>query len=165
MVRNGRLVLVDFHQARQRVALGVDHAGAQLVGEQPSAAVRADTELFLELQGRDAVGVGRHQVGGPEPDGERQLAGVQDRPGRHRGLPAAAGALEGVCFSAQRPSLSWPHAGQTKPSGQRISISQAAQASSSGNMCWKARRLLGTCFMWWLRRQERIRNILPVPPP
>ena len=25
--------LVDFHQARQRVALGVDHAGAQLVGE------------------------------------------------------------------------------------------------------------------------------------
>ena len=97
--------LVDFHQARQRVALGVDHAGAQLVGEQPSAAVRADTELFLELQGRDAVGVGRHQVGGPEPDGERQLAGVQDRPGRHRGLPAAAGALEGVCFSAQRPSL------------------------------------------------------------
>ena len=48
--------LVDFHQARQRVALGVDHAGAQLVGEQPSAAVRADTELFLELQGRDAVG-------------------------------------------------------------------------------------------------------------
>ena len=97
--------LVDFHQARQRVALGVDHAGAQLAGEQPSAAVRADTELFLELQGRDAVGVGRHQVGGPEPDGERQLAGVQDRPGRHRGLPAAAGALEGVCFSAQRPSL------------------------------------------------------------
>ena len=97
--------LVDFHQARQRVALGVDHAGAQLVGEQPSAAVRADTELFLELQGRDAVGVGRHQVGGPEPDGERQLAGVQDRPGRHRGLPAAAGALEGVCFSAQRPAL------------------------------------------------------------
>ena len=46
-----------------------------------------------------------------------------------------------------------------------ISISQAAQASSSGNMCWKARRLSGTCFMWWLRRQERIRNILPVPPP
>ena len=71
------------------------------MGEQPSAAVRADTELFLELQGRDAVGVGRHQVGGPEPDGERQLAGVQDRPGRHRGLPAAAGALEGACFSAQ----------------------------------------------------------------
>ena len=97
--------LVDFDQARQRVALRVDHAGAQLVGEQPSAAVRADTELFLELQGRDAVGVGRHQVGGPEPDGERQLAGVQDRPGRHRGLPAAAGALEGVCFSVQRPSL------------------------------------------------------------
>ena len=154
--------LVDFHQARQRVALGVDHAGAQLVGEQPSAAVRADTELFLELQGRDAVGVGRHQVGGPEPDGERQLAGVQDRPGRHRGLPAAAGAL---AFLRSAHPFSWPHAGQTKPSGQRISISQAAQASSSGNMCWKARRLSGTCFMWWLRRQERIANILPVPPP
>ena len=104
MVRNGRLAS-SISTRPDRVALGVDHAGAQLVGEQPSAAVRADTELFLELQGRDAVGVGRHQVGGPEPDGERQLAGVQDRPGRHRGLPAAAGALEGVCFSAQRPSL------------------------------------------------------------
>ena len=33
--------------------------------------------------------------GGPEPDGERQLAGVQDRPGRHRALPAAAGASTG----------------------------------------------------------------------
>ena len=99
------------------------------MGEQPSAAVRADTELFLELQGRDAVGVGRHQVGGPEPDGERQLAGVQDRPGRHRGLPAGSRPHSKVCaFLRSAHPFSWPHAGQTKPSGQRISISQAAQA-------------------------------------
>ena len=77
-----------------------DHAGAQLVGEQPSAAVRADTELFLELQGRDAVGVGRHQVGRPRTRLERQLAGVQDRPASHRGLPAAAGASRCVLFCA-----------------------------------------------------------------
>ena len=80
--------------------------------------------------------------------------------------PDAIAKTDGWCaFLRSAHPFSWPHAGQTKPSGQRISISQAAQASSSGNMCWKARRLSGTCFMWWLRRQERIANILPVPPP
>ena len=118
--------LVDFHQARQ--PLGVDHAGAQLVGEQPSAAVRADTELFLELQGRDAVGVGR-QVGGPEPDGEPACwrAG-SSRPSP--GLPAAAGALEGVCFSAQRPSLFMAARGTDEPAH----FDQPGGAASSGNM-------------------------------
>ena len=56
--------LVDFHQARQRVALGVDHAGAQLVGEQPSAAVRADTELFLELRWPEALATGGRPLQG-----------------------------------------------------------------------------------------------------
>ena len=36
---------------------------AQLVGEQPSAAVRADTELFWSCRAEMPVGVGRHQVG------------------------------------------------------------------------------------------------------
>ena len=75
---------------------------------------------------------------------------MQDRPGRHRGLPAAAGALEGVCFSAQRPSLFIAARGTDGP--ERISISQAAQASS-GNM--EGEEAVGT-------HQER--NILPVPP-
>ena len=101
----GKAGLVDFDQARQRVALGIEHRRTQLVGEQPSTSVRADAELLLELQGGDAIGMGRHQVGGPEPDGERQLAGVQHRPGCHGGLPVADGALEGVEFAAQRPSL------------------------------------------------------------
>ena len=105
LVRNGRLASSISTRPDNGLRSGSTMLARSLWASSPSAAVRADTELFLELQGRDAVGVGRHQVGGPEPDGERQLAGVQDRPGRHRGLPAAAGALEGVCFSAQRPSL------------------------------------------------------------
>ena len=32
--------LADRHNVRQRVALGVDHAGAHLVGELPSAAIQ-----------------------------------------------------------------------------------------------------------------------------
>ena len=158
--------LVDFHQARQQVALGVDHAGAQLVGEQPSAAVRADTELFLELQGRDAVGVGRHQVGGPEPDGERQLAGVQDRPGRHRGLPAAAGALEGVCFSAQRPSLFMARTRdrRSRPasafrSARRRRRHRPGTCAGRRGGCWGPVSCGGSVGT------KRIGNILPVPPP
>ena len=165
LVRKWKAGLVDFHQARQRVALGVDHAGAQLVGEQPSAAVRADTELFLELQGRDAVGVGRHQVGGPEPDGERQLAGVQDRPGRHRGLPAGSRRTRRCVLFCAAPI---PFHGRTRDRRSRpasaFRSARRRRRHRPGTMCWKARRLSGTCFMWWLRLQKRIGNILPVPP-
>ena len=92
--------LVDLDEARQRVALGIDHGFAQLGGEQPGAAIRTDPELVLELQRRDPVRMRRHQVGGPEPDGERELAAVQDGPRRHRGLAMAARALERVGLAA-----------------------------------------------------------------
>ena len=92
--------LVDLDEARQRVALGIDHGFAQLGGEQPGAAIRTDPELVLGLQRRDPVRMRRHQVGGPEPDGERELAAVQDGPRRHRGLAMAARALERVGLAA-----------------------------------------------------------------
>ena len=157
--------LVDVHQARQRVALGLDHAGAQLMGEQPGAAVRADSELFLELQGRDAVwfwvairSAAQNQTVSGSLLACRIVPAVTEVCRRQ---PVHAK----VCaFLRSAHPFSWPHLGQTKPSGQRISISQAAQASSSGNMCWKARRLSGTCFMWGLRRQECIGSIPPAPP-
>ncbi len=157
--------LVDVHQARQRVALGLDHAGAQLVGEQPGAAIRADSELLLELQGRDAVGVGRHQVGGPEPDGERQLAGVQDRPGRHRGLPAAAGALEGVCFSAQRPSLFMAARG----TDEAVRPAHFDQLGGAGVIVrehvLESEEAIGDLFHVGAPSAGTYRGILPAPPP
>ena len=104
-------------------AFGTDHAGAQLVGK--DAAKRCGKMLdtsscFIELQGRrDAVGVGRHQVGWPRiSDGERQpLTCRIVETGRHRGLPAAAGENSKVCpaFLRSAPiafSMAM-HAGQT----------------------------------------------------
>ena len=108
--------------------------------------------------------VGRHQVGGPEPDG-RQLAGVQDRR-RHRGLPAAAGALEGVCFPRAAPI---PFHGRTRDRRSRpasaFRSARRRRRHRPGTCAGRRGGLSGTCFMWWLRRQERIGNILPLPPP
>src|SRR5215813_11194978 len=65
--------------------------------------VGTQAELALQLQGRDAVGVGGHQNGRPEPGGQRQLAGVHDRAGGHRGLATAVGTLIGERLGLQSP--------------------------------------------------------------
>src|SRR5207248_9742601 len=65
---------------------------------------RAESELVLQLQRRDPVGVRRHQERRPEPNGQRQLAGMDDRARGHRGLPTAVGALVGEGFGLQQPS-------------------------------------------------------------
>src|SRR6516164_9313237 len=49
--------------------------------------------------------MGSHQVGRPEPSGQRQLGVVHDRAGGHRGLLAAAGALVGPRLGLQFPGL------------------------------------------------------------
>src|ERR1019366_6325255 len=67
--------------------------------------VGAEAELALELQRRNAVGMCGHEIGRPEPDGQRQLRAMQDRPRRDRGLLAAGGALKGEGLAAVRPSL------------------------------------------------------------
>src|SRR5512144_2130972 len=76
--------------------------------EQPGRFVRSQSQLRLQLQGGDAVGVGGHQVRRPEPDGERQLRGVHHRAGGHRGLPAARGALPGERLGRELPALAVP---------------------------------------------------------
>src|ERR1700756_5963507 len=55
----GNLGLVDLDKTRQRAPTGGPHAAAQLGAEQPSRLVRAERELALQLQGRDAIGMGR----------------------------------------------------------------------------------------------------------
>src|SRR5947208_16097133 len=49
-------------------------------------------------------GLRRHQKRRPEPDRQRQLAGMHDRAGGHRGLPTAVGAFIGEGFGLQQPS-------------------------------------------------------------
>ena len=108
------LGLVDLDQAGERAAVGRHHAAAQLGADQPSRFVRAQSELALQLQRRDPVGMGRHQIGRPEPGGQRQLGVVHDRAGGHRGLLAAAGAFPGPCLGLQLPGFAPAAAGADK---------------------------------------------------
>ncbi len=92
-------------------------------------------ELEPQLAGRDPVAARRHQPGGEGPRPERQMAAVQDRPRRHRGLPLTGRALCSTRGPRRLSSQarSWPQAGQRKPSGQRFATSRRAHASSSAN--------------------------------
>ena len=49
---------VDLDDGRERGPVGRDHAVAELGAQQPGRLVGAEAELMLELQGRDAVGLG-----------------------------------------------------------------------------------------------------------
>ena len=61
---------INFDQAGKRAAARGEHAAAQLGADQPRSLVGAEGELALQLQSRDAVGVGGHQISGPEPGGQ-----------------------------------------------------------------------------------------------
>ena len=108
---------VDLDQAGQRAAVRGDHAAAQLGAEQPCRLVRAEGELALQLQRRDAVGMGRHQIGRPKPDGQRQLGLMHDGAGGHRGLPAALSAFPGPRLGVQFPGPAIAAAGADKAIG------------------------------------------------
>ena len=99
------LGLVDFDEAGERTAAGCYHAAAKFGGHQPGRFVRTQGELALQLQRRDAVGMGCHQIGRPEPSRQRQLGMVHDRAGGHRGLLAAAGAFPSPGFGLQPPGF------------------------------------------------------------
>jgi hypothetical protein len=64
-----------------------------------------------------------HQIGGPEPDCQRQIRAVQDRPRRSRGLLAAGDASEGEGLAA-----AWPGFLVTAPGSE--SPKAGAQAKS-----------------------------------
>src|SRR5207248_7715788 len=77
--------------------------------------VRAERELALQLQRRDAVGVGGHQISGPEPGGERQLGVMHDGSGSDRGLATAVGALIGPGLGFQPPGFATTASRADKP--------------------------------------------------
>jgi len=96
---------IHFDEAGERAAAWGEHALAQFGADQPRRLVRAESELTLQLQRRDAVGVGGHQISGPEPGGERQLGLMHDGSGGDRGLAPAAGALIGPSLGFQPPGF------------------------------------------------------------
>src|SRR5271169_6721583 len=100
------LRLVDLDHALKGLALGVDHGEAELLGEEPSRLV-GDRKLVLQLERRDAVRVGCHEVGRPEPEGQRQPGAVHDGAGGDRGLAAAGDALvgPGAALQQDRPAV------------------------------------------------------------
>ncbi len=71
----------------------------------------------MQLQRRDAIRMGRHQIGRPEPRRQRQLGVVHDGAGGHRGLPAAAGALPGPRLGLQFPGFAVAAAGADETLG------------------------------------------------
>ena len=64
-------------------------------------------------------------------------------------------------FSSQ--PLSWPQAGQTKPSGQRLAARCRAQEASSGKRASKAARDMGRSYFQRLAMTEHYTNMLPTP--
>ena len=111
----GDFGFIDLDQSGKRAAARSEHAAAQLGADQPRRLVGAETELALQLQSRDAVGVGRHQISGPEPGGQRQLGVMHDGSGGDRGLATAAGALIGPGLGFQPPGFATPADWADKP--------------------------------------------------
>ena len=95
------LGLVDLDDAFQWFALRVHHRPPQFLRQQPSRAV-GEPKLPLQLLRRHAVGVGGHQVSGPEPYCQRQLCPVHHRPSRHRCLSTAGDTLMGISSALQQ---------------------------------------------------------------
>ena len=96
------LGLVHLDHALQRIAVRIDHRAPQLLRQQPGGLVGAEAQLPHQLLRRHAVGVGRHQVGGPEPRRQRQFGPVHDRPCRRRSLPSAGDTLIGIGTALQQ---------------------------------------------------------------
>jgi len=59
--------------------------------------------------------VGRHQISGPEPGGQRQLGVMHDGSGGDRGLATATSALEGPSLGSQPPGFTATAARADKP--------------------------------------------------
>ena len=58
--------LINLNDPFERFAIRVDHRSPQLLCQQPGGLV-GEAELIFELPRRHAVGMGRHQMCGPEP--------------------------------------------------------------------------------------------------
>src|SRR5712691_8637323 len=85
--------VVDFDLAVKRLAHRIHRRSPELVQYHPSGFVTLKTKLVLEKQRRDPSLVGRHQIGRPEPKGQRGLRIVKDGPRCQGDLVTTGGAL------------------------------------------------------------------------
>ena len=108
---------INLDEAGQRATAGREHAAAQLGADQPRRLVGAEGELALQLQSRDAVGVGCHQISRPEPGGQWQFGVMHDGSGGDRGLATAAGAFIGPGLGLQPPGFTTTADRADKPVG------------------------------------------------
>ena len=74
LAAQGDFCLVDLGDPSQERAGRRDHGPPQLGAQQPSRLMGAQRKQPLQLQRRNSVGVGGHQIGGPEPDGQRTFS-------------------------------------------------------------------------------------------
>ena len=109
------LGLVDLDKASERRAARRDHGAAQLGAQQPRGLVGTEPELLLQLQRRNPIRMGGHEIGGPEPCDQRQLRTMHDCAGRGRGLLAAGGAFPSPRLGLQRPRFAVAAAGADEP--------------------------------------------------
>ena len=99
--------LVDLDLATKGFAAGGDQRRAELVQELERSLVSRDTELFLELQRRDAGSQGGDQVSRMKPERERELASMHARAGRQADLmpvPALGDAPSGKRVAGAGPA-------------------------------------------------------------
>ena len=78
--------IINLYFAPQRLACQVDHCASEFMQHHPRCFVASQRELPLQKKRRDAALVGGHQVGSPEPDRQRRLRVMQDRPSGQRNL-------------------------------------------------------------------------------
>ena len=83
-VPEGDVRLVDMDGSGKRTPVRVDHRPAELVEQQPGRLVRPDADLRPELQGRNALLVGGHEIGGQEPGAQRQPGAMHHGAGDQR---------------------------------------------------------------------------------
>jgi hypothetical protein len=93
--------VIDLDFAPKWFASHVDHGSAQLMENHPGGFVTSEAKLALEEQRRDTPFVSGHQVGGPEPQGERRLRVMKESPRGQRGLMTTGDALP-ASSSSQR---------------------------------------------------------------
>src|SRR6516164_11670342 len=82
--------------ATDAVAIGSDHAGAELVEDLERGLVAVQAKLPLEVDGRHAWRMARNEVCGPEPDRQRRAGPLHDRASRQRVIPLTFAAPENV---------------------------------------------------------------------
>ena len=111
-----------------------------------------EPKLPLQLLRRHAVGVGGHQVSGPEPYCQRQLCPVHHRPSRHRCLSTAGDTLMGISSALQqagpRPAAFGatkairPAALEQEPSANSLHPESAVEIRGARAASWPWRRIM-----------------------